>query len=202
MPYSKTLFTPGQLPALDAAEANRMGHGIKDLFDRKLVIAINGLTTYTFAGLDGDSEGPYRLTLDGRIAAGGADRNVRALLRGPADNSDNSRNVGIEMYVNGDDSNTAPALTKPSPDSGLWIGQVRWTVDCDINSEAVIACNSARRPTHKVECSTKPNVGDPRIMHTTLSGFLYTPRPVTSMILDFNGAAFTGRAILEKLGLS
>lgn len=201
-PFQKDTFTPGSLPALDAVAANRITQGVKDLFDRKLVVTINGASTYTFAGLDGDTEGPYRLTLEGRIAAAGLDRNVRVLLRSATDNSDNSRNIGYEVYINGDDTNNPLALTKPSPDAGLWVAQVRWTIDCDIMSEAIIACNSRGRPTSRVKATTKPNFQDPRLMTTDLSGFLYAPRNVTSMIVDFNGANFTGHAILEKLGLS
>src|SRR4051794_9773937 len=100
MAFLKTTWVENSLPKLDAAQLNRIEKGIGDVYARTVVATPTATVTQTFTGLNGDTEGPYRLVLDGRIAASGADRNVRVLLRSATDNSDNSRNIGYETYVN------------------------------------------------------------------------------------------------------
>ena len=160
---------------------------------------VTAVSTVAFTGLSGEVESPYRLIVDGRIS-NAADHQVRVLLTGVADSSLNGRNSMVETYNNPDDTNQPPQYNESNVDAGLTMGGTRWSLPSDLFVSATIRCRSNSQPASVFSGMTKPySPVDARVIQWHGAGFLYTPRVVTAMTVDFNGGSFTGDVILVPL---
>lgn len=214
MPFAKTTWVDNALPAITATQLNRMETGVDDLFKRRLVFdgVYSIASPLVIPNLSGDTEGPYRILVSGRLnTTGTGDTQLQLALLGTAPGGGaevrgNSRNLWIENYQNADGSYTGPQNNNGLADNHLFMGQVRWGEANELTTDLLLSCKSTFYPNTTFISTNRPVVvPDSRHMHSAGGGFLYHPRNVTSMqIAPASGgsSSFSGRIILEKLGLS
>lgn len=213
MSFNRTTWVD-DVTETSAANFNRIEQGIADLHGRRLVYdgVWSQAAPLVIPGLSGDTEGPYRIIVAGRLnTGGGADLQLQLALLGTAPGGGaevrgNSRNMWIESYQSADGSYQPPQNNNALNDNHLFLAQVRWSEANEITTDLVLACKSSFYPTTTFHSTNKPAATlDARNMHAQGSGFLYHPRNVTSMQIAPSvggSASLSGRVVVEKLGLA
>jgi hypothetical protein len=157
-------------------------------------------TLHTFAGLDGNADRAYRITIEGQISHN-ADAQIVARLRGGS-SSDASRNIWTEEYIENNDAQTGPQRNSGAVDQGLFLVGSRWSTNNRVLSEAIVQVHSSGSPTHIFNYGIQTTEQNARTLGGRGHGKLFVPRVVSSIEIVLTGGTFTGRITLKPVGLN
>ncbi len=146
-----------------------------------------------FSGLNGDVDKIYELRLFGRMLTWKANTNIRL---GPNKIFDTSgfRNLAHRFYAGGQDIDVRN-------NGGLTLGFTDWNADGDIFVMArFYAATGKSRALEATHLYTNSDAGADRELRGSHIGWWSdTKTNITSLVIDFNGGAFIGTALLTTV---
>ncbi len=159
---------------------------------------VNKESAIIFSGLNGDADKIYELRLFGRMmVTGGTNKNVRL---GPNKNfaTTGFRNLAHRFYTIGSDANIDADIRN---NGGLTLGFTDWNADGDIFIMArFYAASGKSRALEATHLYTNSAAGADRELRGSHIGWWSdTTTNITSLVIDFNGGAFTGTVLLTTV---
>lgn len=172
------------------------------------VVDLTGQTSYVFDNLDGDADVEYVLEYEGRMVPPDATRDRYALVRansipegGAGGQWGGQTFVGMDLI---DDTHTGGYGSVGNVVNRGWIlGQCAWNgYPAEVAGRMTI--QAARRASSKRIANAVYSSGPDIVnIHTLLgrsAGYWYdNTTKITSLLVDFDGSAFTGRVVLKRL---
>ncbi len=150
-----------------------------------------------FSGLNGDADKIYELRLFGRMDTAGANKNIRL---GPNKNFATSgfRNLTHRFFEIGNNANSDINIRN---NGGFTLGFTDWNADGDIFIMArFYAATGKSRALEATHLYTNSAAGADRELRGNHIGWWSdTTTNITSLVIDFNGGAFTGTALLTTV---
>ncbi len=154
---------------------------------------VNKESAIIFSGLNGDVDKIYELRLFGRMDTAVANKNIRL---GPNKNFATSgfRNLAHRFYPGGHDIDTRN-------NGGLTLGFTDWNADGDIFIMArFYAATGKSRALEATHLYTNSAAGSNiELCGSHIGWWSDTTTNITSLVIDFNGGAFTGTALLTTV---
>lgn len=203
MAYVKTTWVDEITPT-SAANMNNLEQGVADAhagIGKRYVATPNAAASTVFNGLAGDTDLAYKYEIVGWLESAGVDRNFTLRPTGPvaANNTANGRNVIHRHYIEPDDVTVSHNVYK---NNDVWprVFETAWAMSGVVMASGMIRVSSAQNPVSLGEWAWKvTSVSDARMMRASVGGFLYTPRVVDTLTLDYGGGQFTGRVTLTPI---
>ena len=154
-------------------------------------------TAIIFSGLNGDVDKIYELRLFGRMLTWKANTNIRL---GPNKIFDTSgfRNLTHRFYAIGNDAKSDLDIRNKG---GFTLGFTDWNADGDIFVMArLYAATGKSRALESTHLYTNSDAGAAMELRGDHIGWWSdTKTNITSLVIDFNGGAFTGTALLTTV---
>lgn len=158
---------------------------------------VNKETAIIFSGLNGDVDKIYELRLFGRMLTWKANTNIRL---GPNKIFDTSgfRNLTHRFYAIGNDAKSDLDIRNKG---GFTLGFTDWNADGDIFVMArFYAATGKSRALESTHLYTNSDAGAAMELRGDHIGWWSdTKTNITSLVIDFNGGAFTGTALLTTV---
>lgn len=165
---------------------------------RVAILAAGGSTT--FAGLDGNTEHSYRITVAGTLTQGGVARYVNVRPNNDAVAANYNRGAGIFATAG---NNSAGAVV--GPDGGALAGMTLCPMSVNGqattgNGNIAATMNLAARAGQARQAQFSAHRALGSVAYAGYTAWNDTAANIASLVVDMGGGTFTGAVTLERLG--
>ena len=163
------------------------------------IASLSGASSHTFSGLDGDTDIGYEVILEGVLTSGGVARTITLRPNGV---TTNTRQQGSTVQRDATGAITSNAGQSLTSDIGWRMGTDYGLGSSSISAAARVFARTGKNRQAIIDYAIKNAAAttEAQIGWRVYGSWPDTATNLTSLVIDFGGGTFTGRAILRKFG--
>lgn len=192
------MVTLTYIPAEGTAGALQGPVGAQGPVAQPTIAVLSAVSSYTFSNLDGDTDIAYELLLEGVLSTGGSAKTIT--LR-PNNVTTSTRQQGVTTQRDSAGAVTGNVASALTNDIGWRLGTDYGTANAGVSASARVYAQSGKSRQAIIDYAIKPaaQTTESQIGWRVYGSWADTATNLTSLVIDFNGGTFTGKAILRKL---